>query len=866
MSVGRAVILLRPLLWIGAVLLPAALPARAQDSALESASESPVEEIVVEAGTLQGLPERSLDENDIAGYGVSNIEALLTEVKTESGDEDEPLYIINGQRVSANDFSGLAAEALQRIEILLPGAGAEYGAAPNQRVYVVVLKGQFNSVTLRAAHRLATDGAWNADVGEVAFSRIDGDSRTNINLNVRDEDSLLESDRGIVQPEPRLPFDLRGNVIPDPRGTSTEVDPALSARAGTRVTVAAVPPGNHPTLNDFAALANTAPITDLGAFRTLRPATRKYDLNLSYATRLAPWLTSSASARLVYAETPSVRGLASRALVLAPTNAFSPFSQSVGIARYGNALDQNTRALNGEANVGFNATLGTWQLNLNVKDQEAVNHSATERQDPQQSATPLVLADTRNPFDGDLNDLLPVWKDHARARTGALSAQTTLTGSPLDLPAGPLGTTVDAQFLRTRAVARNTLLGVPASSNVSRTRVSFGGNVDIPLTSRAKDILAVLGDVSANVEYARVDFSNTAAANRYGYGLNWTPRDWITLNASTNVNPQPPEILALGAPTTVTPSVSIFDVLRGETVDVAQITGGNPSLTGETVRTNRLWANIHPIRKVDLTLNADYFAAERRNMISNLPTESTPIWLAFPERFTRDASGRLILVDLRPVNFAAQRLARVRYGFNLNLSFGGARVIPPPTDGTAATLPATPAATSSERPPDRIRLQLSASHTLFLSNRIDIRANAPFVDLLAGGAGGGDNGGGFGSARPRHQVDVSIAVNTRGLGARFTAVYRGQSLLQIGSVAAATADTLAFSPLATANLTGFVDAVRVFPNTPQLKATRLVLSVTNLTGARQRVANTSGTTPLRYQPGYRDALGRTIELTLRKQF
>ena len=850
LSVGRAAILLRSHLWIGAALLPgAALPARAQSAAVAAA----VDEIVVEAAPVVGWPERSLSEDDIAGYAAGNIEALLTEIKTETGDEEEPLYIINGQRVSANDFAGLAAEAVQGIKILAPGAGAEYGAAPNQRVYVVVLKGQFNSVTLRASHRLATDGAWNAELDEAAFARIDGDSRTNINFSVRDEESLLESDRGIVQPQPTLPFDLRGNVIPDPRGSATEIDPALSARAGTRVIVAAVPPSSHPTLGDFVAGANTPRVTDLGAFRTLRPATRNYDLNLSYATRLASWLTSSSSVRFIYAENQSLRGLASRALVLPATNAFSPFSQSVGIARYANPLEQSTRALNGEANIGLNATFGKWQMNLNVQDKEAVNRSATERQDPQQSATPLVLADNRNPFDGDLADLLPVWKDHARARTGALFVQTTLNGSPLDLPAGPLGTTFDAQILRTRAASQNTLLGVATSTNVSRTRMAVGVNADIPLTSRAKDVLAVIGDVSANVDYTRIGFSNAAAANRYGYGLTWTPRDWITLNARSNFDHQPPEILALGAPTTVTPSVPVFDVLRGETVDVAQITGGNPSLTGESIRIDRLTANLHPIPKVDFGLNADYFMMERRNMISNLPIESTPIWLAFPQRFTRDASGHLTSVDLRPVNFEGQRLERIRFSFNLNFTLGGTRG-PLSAD--------TPSANPTERP-DRVRLQIWASHTMFLTNRIDIRPGTPAVDLLAGGAGG-DTSVNFGSARPRHQVDLSVGVNTRGLGVRLTGVYRGQSLLQVGS--GTTADTITFSPLATANAVIFAEAARFFPNTPQLKATRLVLYVSNLTGARQRVANMSGATPLRYQPGYRDALGRTIELALRKQF
>ena len=44
------------------------------------------------------------------------------------------------------------------------------------------------------------------------------------------------------------------------------------------------------------------------------------------------------------------------------------------------------------------------------------------------------------------------------------------------------------------------------------------------------------------------------------------------------------------------------------------------------------------------------------------------------------------------------------------------------------------------------------------------------------------------------------------------------------------------------------------------------LDVLNATNDRQSVRDSFGTTPLQYQPGYRDPLGRTIEIELRKVF
>jgi outer membrane receptor protein involved in Fe transport len=51
-----------------------------------------------------------------------------------------------------------------------------------------------------------------------------------------------------------------------------------------------------------------------------------------------------------------------------------------------------------------------------------------------------------------------------------------------------------------------------------------------------------------------------------------------------------------------------------------------------------------------------------------------------------------------------------------------------------------------------------------------------------------------------------------------------------------------------------------------MKGTRITLAVTNLTNIRERVVDRFGFTPLAYQPGYRDPIGRSIELELRKKF
>ena len=145
-----------------------------------------------------------------------------------------------------------------------------------------------------------------------------------------------------------------------------------------------------------------------------------------------------------------------------------------------------------------------------------------------------------------------------------------------------------------------------------------------------------------------------------------------------------------------------------------------------------------------------------------------------------------------------------------------------------------------------------------MRNEIVYRPGLPSVDLLRGGAVG------FGVTQPRHFVNGSVALNGPGYGVRLNGAYRSGSTLQSGSLAAPEA--LRFAPIFTAGLRTFVELEPLFPATSWLKQTRVSLGVNNLANRRQRVTDASGAVPLRFQPAYRDAVGRTFEIELRKVF
>ena len=300
----------------------------------------------------------------------------------------------------------------------------------------------------------------------------------------------------------------------------------------------------------------------------------------------------------------------------------------------------------------------------------------------------------------------------------------------------------------------------------------------------------------------------------------------------------------------ITPETRVFDPLTGETVDVVQITGGDSGLKAEKVTTKRLTGLLRLVPRLKLNLNADYTDTSRRNFVSSLPEASAAVMLAFPDRFIRDSGGNLTTVDLRPVNFDEAEEKRFRWGLSMNTALGAA---PPPPTPRRAGVKAGPGPR-----PQPTMLQLTANHTVVLSEKILIRTGLDPIDLLSGGAIG------IGGGRVRHQVDGTVGVTSGGAGVRLGVNWRGRSELQTRFEGAT--DTLRFSPLMKVNLRAFTDVQRFMPGTRWAKGLRLSVDVLNLTNDRQEVRNSFGDTPLQYQPGYRDPIGRTIEFEIRKVF
>jgi iron complex outermembrane recepter protein len=139
-----------------------------------------------------------------------------------------------------------------------------------------------------------------------------------------------------------------------------------------------------------------------------------------------------------------------------------------------------------------------------------------------------------------------------------------------------------------------------------------------------------------------------------------------------------------------------------------------------------------------------------------------------------------------------------------------------------------------------------------------IRPGVPELDFLDGSAAG-SNGG-----TPRHLVELQAGAFYRGFGARAEVNWQSGTTVRGG----ADGD-LDFSDLTTVNLRLFANLGQqrsLVQAVPFLRNTRISLDIDNLFDSRIGVTDASGAVPLSYQPDYLDPIGRSVRVTLRKQF
>lgn len=842
------------LLWLAVLPLQSALAGEAAPPATEALVE--LDEVVVygnDGKLITGMQaESQLDVGDIAGYGANTIGELLNQVTQDVDNTEEgPIILINGQPANGlRSVNDLPPEAVQSIQVLPPQAATALGYPPTRRVINVVMRQSYRTGVANATARQATAGHAFTGNGNFSLVRLENGNFRNVSFRVAHTAPLYESQRGVISNPGILPYDLDGNVLayPVPRG---EIDPQLSALAGQVVTVAGVPVGvADPGIADFAGRANVPNVSDMGDYRTLVADLYTYGMNLNFSRQLPRRSGMNFNLNAERSESTGRTGAAPALLALPASSPYSPFSRDVYIARYlGEPLRQKADPSLVNFAGNLNTQQGKWRLALDTTFNWRSSTTVSQRRFDTSAVQAAIRAGTLNPFGELPADLLgELQADRAKSSGYNSTTQLQATRTLLTLPAGNMNAVMRLEYRRSQQHSDNTGTTLLSSSRLREDRVAYG-SLQVPLLgdSKAQNKGSLGFEVTANAR--RV----TAVGTLYDQtaGLNWRMGNRVTLGLTLGrleVAPQPEQ---LTAPEVTVDGYRVYDFVRDETVLVRYITGGNPDLEVERRRTRRLNGTWRPFGTVDMTFNADYLRTVGRDAASPLPPVSADVQAAFPERYLRDVAGQLYQIDARPVSFERSETEQIRWGGNYRGVIG--KKPPPAAPVTGPRIVFGDEA--SDLGGAGWRVTGNFTHTWLLSSKRLARQGLPQVDLLAGGTAGYN-------AASRHNVQSRVGLAHDGTGAQFN--FSWKSAARVTGGTASNPNNIEFDAFLRVDLSVFRNLDAVFPGNALAKGMRVSLGVDNLLGAKQRVRDRNGITPLRYQPYLLNSSARVVGISLRK--
>lgn len=430
--------------------------------------------------------------------------------------------------------------------------------------------------------------------------------------------------------------------------------------------------------------------------------------------------------------------------------------------------------------------------------------------------------------------------DGSRSESESWNAQLYVDKTIATLPAGPL--------------TANMLIGGNRSTSLSRRSDGYEGRLQrdqlstqlslvIPIARRDTPFLGGFGNISADLSGGVDIASEEKRRLRYSAGLSWSPTEALELRGLLSFSEMALPVSLLNAPRVET-TIRLYDYLRQETAELIWILGGDPRLRSGSQRLVSLRATLRPFGSQLVTLTTDYQREIARGGITSFPQLTPAVERVFADRIVRDAEGRLVSIDARPIPIERDLNARLNSSIALYLSGR-------PKAGAAD------GGTGKARIWDKGQVTVSLTHDWQLRSALSTVPGLPALDRL-GGEGG----------QSRHTLSLQLNAGWPGLGASLNGNWQSAARVRDTTRPDGSGDFL-YPAAAQFNAGLFIEPERLLGmsgNKTWLSKLRLSLDVQNLFDDYRRVKLVDGSVPAGYRRYEVDPLGRTVQIGIQKQF
>ncbi|TVR51193.1 MAG: TonB-dependent receptor [Puniceicoccaceae bacterium] len=622
------------------------------------------------------------------------------------------LLLINGRRAprtgqqsgqDAYDLGGIPLSAVERIEVLLEGASAIYGADAVGGVINVILKRGYRSTDLRLSYENTFKTDVNVKSVSLTHGFAEGKLSGMVTLSYQESGNLMWRDRDFLRTQDRREWgagnDNTAFQIPSANGTiNLGAGNAAGLPAGTLLTIPSGSTGTNMTVEDFVGAGSPPPPpgTDLAIWAAYNSAIeRKSALaNFEYEFRIG--LSAFLEARLANNRTLTTGSPLAVSNLSVPANApGNVFGVPVTLRRYLVDLEPSVRVsentsrsfvvgLRGEllsdwryeGSAGYSFSRPQYTDPYGFAINAANFNEALANPDPAQR--PNLFYDAVGGFNPNPTGLLESLGNPTLSleESTAWIYEVKADGPLFRMWAGDVRMAVGAEFRQEKAkFPLVTDADLFSARPGSRDVTGVFAELRVPLVSELQDIPLVHRlEVSAAVRHDGYEEFPDATTPRFSAG--YRPVSWLLARASYGEGYKVPTLSQLTAPQrTVNTFFSLvnppLDIYRGgepifEPRPMPSIFGGNPNLLPEETESKTFGLVLEvPHRWFDgLSFSYDYYDHTYVNRISAMAfADRLEI---FPELFTRGPNlpgdepgwpGPIISYDNRPVNIGVNRIS-----------------------------------------------------------------------------------------------------------------------------------------------------------------------------------------------------------------